>query len=263
MNKAASNQEDLQGQIQRVTYTHEDTDYAIVKIKVKGLRDLVTVIGNIPSPLVGQVLKMKGKWANHPKYGNQFEAAFCECAPPTTTAGIQKYLASGLIKGIGPATAKKIVNLFGDKTLDIIKYEAKRLNEIDGIGQKRVEMIEKAWIEQAEIRNVMMFLQGHGVSAKYASKIFKTYGQDSIQIVQENPYRLATDVFGIGFITSDEIAQKLGFDKESVFRVQAGILYVLHQLSNQGHVYYPAGHLVEKASEILEVEGSRIKECLG
>ncbi len=199
MNKVSSQLlEHPQGQIERVTYANEENSYTVAKVKVRGRRDLVTVVGNITSPLAGQVLKMKGEWANHPKFGEQFKAVYCECCTPATSAGIQKYLGSGLIKGIGPVMAKRIVAKFGDDTLEVIEHEPDRLTEVEGIGEKRIEMIKKAWEEQKEIRQVMLFLQGHGVSATYASKIFKTYGNDSIQVVQENPYRLATDIFGTG-----------------------------------------------------------------
>ncbi len=205
---------------------------------------------------------MKGEWANHPKFGEQFKAVYCECCTPATSAGIQKYLGSGLIKGIGPVMAKRIVAQFGDDTLEVIENEPDRLTQVEGIGEKRIDMIKQAWEEQKEIRQVMLFLQGHGVSATYASKIFKTYGNDSIQVVQENPYRLATDIFGIGFVTADRIAQKLGFSPDSEFRIQAGILYVLHQLSDEGHVFYPKPELVFKCAEILEVETDQIEKGL-
>ncbi|MFW6216794.1 MAG: ATP-dependent RecD-like DNA helicase [Desulfohalobiaceae bacterium] len=254
--------ESLQGQIERVTYTNEENAYTVAKVKVSGYRDLVTVIGNIPSPQAGQILKMKGEWANHPKYGEQFKTVYCECSVPATSAGIQRYLGSGLIKGIGPVMAKRIVAKLGDATLDIIANEPDRLTEVEGIGHKRIQMIKKAWEEQKEIREVMLFLQGQGVSATYASKIFKVYGKDSIQVVQENPYRLATDIFGIGFVTADRIARKLGFSLESEFRIKAGILYVLHQLSDEGHVYYPREGLTAKCSEILEVNTSLVQKGL-
>ena len=256
-----SNLEFLQGQIERVTYSNEENGYTVAKIKVRG-RDLVTVIGHMTSPLPGQVLKLKGEWTNHPKFGEQFKAVYCQCSVPATSAGIQRYLGSGLIKGIGPVLAKSIVAKYGDDTLDVIENETEKLTEVEGIGDKRIEMIKTAWEEQKEIREVMLFLQGHGVSATYASKIFKAYGKESIQVVQDNPYRLATDIFGIGFITADNIAQKLGFSIESEFRIQAGILYVLHQLSDEGHVFYPGPALVTKCAEILEVETSLVDKCL-
>ncbi|MDZ7761563.1 MAG: ATP-dependent RecD-like DNA helicase [Desulfovermiculus sp.] len=257
-----SHLEYLQGQIERVTYTNEENGYTVAKLKVRGRRELVTVVGHFTSPLPGQVLKMRGEWTNHPKFGEQFKAVDCECTVPATSAGIQRYLGSGLIKGIGPVLAKSIVAKYGDTTLDVIENEIERLTEVEGIGAKRIEMIKKAWEEQKEIREVMLFLQGHGVSATYASKIFKAYGKEAIPVVQENPYRLATDIFGIGFVTADHIAQKLGFSLESEFRIQAGILYVLHQLSDEGHVFYPRQELIAKCTEILEVDAALVDKCL-
>jgi exodeoxyribonuclease V alpha subunit len=256
------NLESLQGQIERITYTNEENGYTVAKVKVRGRRDLVTVIGHMTSPLPGQVLKMKGEWTNHPKFGEQFKAIYCECSVPATSAGIQRYLGSGLVKGIGPVLAKSIVAKYGDDTLEVIENETEKLTEVEGIGDKRIEMIKKAWEAQKEIREVMLFLQGHGVSATYASKIFKAYGKESIQVVQENPYRLATDIFGIGFVTADNIARKLGFSLESEFRIQAGILYVLHQLSDEGHVFYPRTSLLTKCTEILEVDSQLVDRCL-
>ena len=259
---ASSNLEHLQGQIERITYTNEENGYTVAKVKVRGRPDLVTVIGHMTSPLPGQVLKMKGEWTTHPKFGEQFKAISCECTVPATSAGIQRYLGSGLIKGIGPVMAKRMVAKFGDDTLDVIENQTQKLTEVEGIGDKRIEMIKEAWEEQKEIREVMLFLQGHGVSATYASKIFKAYGKASIQVVQDNPYRLATDIFGIGFVTADNIAQKLGFSIESEFRIQAGILYVLHQLSDEGHVLYPRPALITKSTQILEVEATLVDKCL-
>ena len=254
--------ESLQGQIERVTFTNEENGYTVAKIKTRGRRDLVTVIGHITSPLPGQILKMKGEWTNHPKFGEQFKAVYCQCMVPATSAGIQRYLGSGLIKGIGPVIAKSIVAKYGESTLDVIEHETEKLTEVEGIGEKRVQMIKKAWEEQKEIRHVMLFLQGHGVSATYASKIFKAYGNQAVQVVQENPYRLAADIFGIGFVTADNIARKLGFSMESEFRIQAGILYVLHQLADEGHVFYPRQELLAKCTDILEVDTALVDTCL-
>jgi exodeoxyribonuclease V alpha subunit len=182
---------------------------------------------------------------------------------PATVHGIEKYLGSGLIKGIGPVMAKRIVKKFGKDTLDVIEKEVEKLSEVDGIGYKRIDMIKKAWADQKEIREVMVFLQDHGVSSGYATKIFKQYGNESIEVVKENPYRLATDIFGIGFITADKIAEKLGFSKDSEIRAEAGILYVLHQLADEGHVYYPYEPLIAKCQEILEVDRGVIVKALG
>jgi len=245
---------ELQGQIERITYINEENGFTIARVKVYGQRDLVTIVGNLMAPSPGEILKMKGEWTNHPKFGEQFKIVHYKSAVPASVYGIQKYLGSGLIKGIGPVMAKRIAKKFGKETLDIIENEIEKLAEIDGIGKKRIGMIKTAWDTQKEIRQVMLFLQTHGVSSGYATKIFKQYGQASIQVVKENPYRLATDIFGIGFITADVIADKLGFDKNSELRAEAGILYVLHQLADEGHVYYPYELLVAKCQEILQVD---------
>ena len=253
---------DLQGQIERITYTNEENGYTIAKLKVYGRRDLVTVVGNFMAPMPGEILKMQGEWANHPKFGEQFKVVYYKSLVPASVAGVEKYLGSGLIKGIGPVMAKRIVKKFEKETLDIIEQEVEKLTEVDGIGRKRIEMIKKAWADQKEIRQVMIFLQSHGVSSAYATKIFKTYGNESIEVVQENPYRLATDIFGIGFLTADRIAEKLGFAKDSELRAEAGILYVLHQLADEGHVYYPFQPLVNKCQEILEVDQEILSRAL-
>ncbi|KHK01666.1 SF1B family DNA helicase RecD2 [Desulfovibrio sp. TomC] len=254
---------DLQGQIERVTFTSEESGYTIAKVKVYGRRELVTVVGNILCPTPGEIIKMKGEWGNHPKFGEQFKLTFYKTTTPASVHGIEKYLGSGLIKGIGPVMAKRIVKLFGEATLDVIEADIQKLVEVPGIGSKRVGMIGLAWEEQKEIRSVMLFLQTHGVSSGYATKIYKQYKNESIGVVQENPYRLAHDIFGIGFVTADKIAQKLGFDKNSPLRAEAGILYVLHQLSDEGHVFYPREPLIEKAIEILEVEAGVLTDALG
>ena len=254
---------DLQGQIERVTYTNDENGYTIAKLKVYGQRDLVTIVGNLMAPTPGEILRMRGEWANHPKYGEQFKIVQYKSMVPASVYGIEKYLGSGLIKGIGPVMAKRIVQVFAEKTLEVIEKDAEKLTEVHGIGKKRIGMILKAWEEQKEIREVMLFLQTHGVSSGYATKIFKQYGNRSIEVVKENPYRLAMDIFGIGFLTADRIAEKLGFAKDSEVRAEAGILYVLHELSDEGHVYYPYEPLIEKCQEILEVEREVIVRALG
>ena len=254
---------DLSGQIERITYTNPENDFTIVQVKVSSQQDLVTVVGKLLAPMPGEVLKMKGEWVTHPKYGSQFKLVQYKTEVPATVYGIQKYLGSGLIKGLGPVMAGRIVKKFGKETLDIIDNETERLAEVDGVGQKRIAMIKAAWEEQREIRDVMIFLQAHGVSSGYATKIFKQYGNRSIAIVKENPYRLASDIFRIGFITADSIADKLGFPKDSPLRAKAGILYVLHQLSEDGHVYYPYESLVQKSQEILTVDREVVVNAMG
>ncbi len=254
---------ELSGQIERITFTSEETGYTVARIRVYGRKDLVTVIGNMINPTPGEIIKMKGEWSNNPKYGEQFKIVFCQTTSPASVHGMEKYLGSGLIKGIGPVMAKRIVKMFREKTLDVIETEIDRLVDVEGIGKKRIGMIQKAWDEQKEIRAVMIFLQSHGVSSGYAAKIFKQYGNEAIQIVQENPYRLATDIFGIGFITADKIADKLGFAKDSDLRAAAGILYVLHELTDEGHVYYPYEPLIEKCKEMLDIDREIIVKALG
>ncbi len=250
--------EELQGQIERITYTSEETGYTVARLKVYGRKDLVTIVGNILSPMAGEILRMKGEWSSHPKYGEQFKVASYETKVPATIFGIEKYLGSGLIKGIGPVMAKRIVKMFGEESLDIIEHKSERLAEVEGIGDKRVGMIRQAWAEQKDIRDVMLFLQSNGVGPGYATKIFKQYGRDSIKVVTENPYRMAMDIFGIGFVTADTIAGKLGFPKDSELRLEAGLLYVLHQLSEDGNVYFPYQPLIDKCKEILKVDENEI-----
>lgn len=252
----------LQGRIERITYTNDDNGYTIAKVKVQGYRDLVTVVGNLMAPIPGEIIKMYGEWVNHPKYGKQLKVDRYRSLVPASVYGIEKYLGSGLIKGIGPVMARRIVERFGKMTIDIIEKEIEKLTEVDGIGGKRIEMIKKAWEDQKEIRDVMIFLQTHGVGSGYATKIFKEYGNRSIIIVKENPYRLATDIFGIGFLTADRIAEKLGFSRDSALRAEAGILYVLNQLADEGHVYYPYKLLIQKCKEILGVDGDVIVKAM-
>ena len=253
----------LKGQIERITYTNDENGYTVAKVKVSGRKDLVTVVGTLLIPIPGEVIEMKGNWMNHPRYGEQFKVEHYKSLVPASVYGIEKYLGSGFIKGIGPIMAGRIVKKFGEETLEVIENEIEKLAEVDGIGKKRIEMVKKAWEDQKEIREVMIFLQTHGVGSGYATKIFKQYGSRSIQVVKENPYRLATDIFGIGFISADRIAEKLGFARDSELRAEAGILYVLQQLADEGHVYYPYEPFVKKCQEILGVDREVIVKALG
>ncbi len=253
----------LKGQIERITYTNDENGYSVVKLKVYGRKDLVNAVGNMMAPTPGEILELQGEWSNHPKFGEQFKITHYKTEVPATVFGIQKYLGSGLIKGIGPVMAKRIVKKFGESTLDLIETDADKLLAVAGIGKKRIGMIKTAWEEQKEIREVMLFLQTHGVGSGYATKIFKQYGDQSIAVVQKNPYRLATDIFGIGFVTADGIAEKLGFDKQCSVRAEAGILYILHQLADEGHVYFPYEPLVEKCRKMLEINHDLITRAIG
>ena len=254
---------DLTGQIERITYTSEETGYTVARVKVFGQRDLVTVVGSMISPTPGEILKMTGEWTRHPSYGEQFKVTSYKTTVPATVYGIRKYLGSGLIKGLGPKMADRIVRKFGKDTLDVIEHQAERLAGVDGIGKKRIAMIRKAWQDQKEIRDVMLFLQSHGVSSGYATKIFKHYGDRSISVVRENPFRLAMDIFGIGFVIADGIAEKMGFPKDSPQRAEAGILYVLHKLADEGHVYYPYEKLVRRCGDMLKVDRDVLVHALG
>ncbi|MEW6418647.1 MAG: ATP-dependent RecD-like DNA helicase [Nitrospirota bacterium] len=254
---------EIEGQIERITYYNEENNYTVAQMKILERNDLITVVGNLLSVNPGEVLKITGQWHTHPRYGQQFKILSYESVVPATARGIERYLGSGLIKGIGPVMSKRLVSKFGVDTLNIIETDIQRLREVDGIGDHRIEIIQKAWEGQKEIRDVMIFLQGYGVSPTYAAKIYKQYGKDSVTVVKENPYRLAQDIFGIGFITADKIAEKIGIPKDSRIRAEAGILYVLHQLSEDGHVYYPYEPLIEECKKILQVERDIIVDAFG
>ena len=249
---------ELQGQVERITFTNEDNGYSIAKIKVPGRRDLVTVVGRIFAPTPGEILRMQGEWANHPQYGEQFKVTQYQAVVPATVNGIRKYLGSGLIKGIGPVMAGRMVKQFGEETLDVIEQDPDKLSEVEGIGPKRIDIIRRAWEEQREIRALMLFLQDHGVSSAFGAKIFKRYGNEAINVVRDNPYRLARDIFGIGFLTADGIAEKMGFAKDSAVRAEAGILHVLHRMSDEGHVYYPYEPLLDECVKILDIQDRSI-----
>ncbi|MHB8882673.1 MAG: SF1B family DNA helicase RecD2 [Thermodesulfovibrionales bacterium] len=253
---------ELQGQLERITFHNDENHYTIAKIKVQGQKNLVTVVGNLVSVSPGEMLRLQGDWDIHPKYGQQFRVSSYETVIPATVKGIERYLGSGLIKGIGPVMAKRLINAFAEKTLDIIEHDSGRLTEVEGIGTKRIDLIRTAWAEQKEIREVMLFLQGHEVSAAYAARIFRQYGRDSIRVVRDNPYRLAADIFGVGFLTADKIARKLGIPEDAAIRAEEGILYVLQQMADEGHVYYPRAVLVEECFTVLAINEAIINASL-
>jgi exodeoxyribonuclease V alpha subunit len=241
----------VQGIVERVTYHAEDSGYTVARLKAPGHRDLVTIVGRFPDIHAGQSLRLVGYWREHAKYGQQFQVVQAQETKPATLTGLEKYLGSGLIKGIGPVTARRIVGHFGLETLEIIEQSCSRLSEVSGIAHKRVAMIERAWAAQKAIKEVMLFLQGHGVSTTYAVKIYKQYGDQAIDVVSKNPYQLAADIYGIGFITADTIARNLGIAPDSDFRYQAGILHVLSLASEEGHCFLPVPTLVEGATKRL------------
>lgn len=240
--------------VERITYQNTENGYTVLKCAAKNYKDLVTVVGIMPEIHVGAVLSLEGMWKMDSKYGRQFSAEKFEETLPATVYGIEKYLGSGLIKGVGPKFAKRIVAKFGKDTLDIIEENPDALNNVEGIGKVRVERIKKSWQEQKEIKNIMLFLQSHEVSTSHATRIFKTYGNKSIQIVQENPYRLADDIWGIGFKTADRIAEKMGFEKDRFIRLRSGILYALNKLAENGHCFAVRDQLIQKAKELLETD---------
>ncbi len=245
--------EALEGQLERVVYRNDQSLYTVAKLKVPGVPEPVTVVGKLAGVAPGEMLKLSGTWEVHPKFGRQFKASSYSASLPAKVHGIQKYLGSGLIRGIGPEMAERLVDRFGDKSLEVIEHRSEELLDVPGIGEKRLEMIRKAWAEQREIRDVMIFLQGHGVSTGYSAKIFKHYGHDAIRIVQENPYRLAADIFGIGFIIADRIAEKVGIPKDSVMRAEAGILHVLEKMCEAGHVYGVYDDVLKRTEALLQM----------
>ena len=254
--------EHLRCVVERITYQNADNGYTVLKCAVKNYSDLVTVVGTMPDTHVGSVLSLEGMWKMDARYGRQFSVEKFEETLPATVYGIEKYLGSGLVKGVGPKFAKRIVEKFGKDTLNIIEDTPDKLLTVQGIGKVRVDRIKTSWQEQKEIKNIMLFLQSHEVSTSHATKIFKTYGSESIAIVKENPYRLADDIWGIGFKTADSIAQKMGIDKGKFVRLRSGTFYTLNKLAEAGHCYATREQLIGKARELLEVEDAELEITL-
>lgn len=248
----------IRGVVERITYQNPENGYTVLKCAVKSYKELVTVIGSLLDVNVGSVLLIYGNWKVDSRYGRQFAAESWEETLPATVFGIEKYLGSGLIKGVGPKYAKKIVAQFGIETLEVIETDISRLQEVDGIGKKRIKMIRDSWERQKEIKNVMLFLQDHGVSTSFAAKIYRQYGNESLDKMKENPFQMADDIWGIGFKTADGIAQKLGFAKEAYVRLRSGIMYTFSNLADEGHVFAYQKQLIAKAAELLEAEESSI-----
>ncbi|WP_036612221.1 SF1B family DNA helicase RecD2 [Oribacterium sp. P6A1] len=248
--------------VERITYQNPENGYSVIKCKVKDYTELVTVIGNMLDVNVGSVLLIHGNWKVDTKYGKQFMADTWEETLPATVYGMEKYLGSGLIKGVGPKFAQRIVRRFGIDSFTVIEDNIELLIEVEGIGTKRIQMIAESWQKQKEIKNIMLFLQEHQVSTSYAAKIFKQYGNESITVMKENPYRLADDIWGIGFKTADQIAMKLGFGKESYMRLRSGLMFTLSELSNDGHVYAERKQLIDRAKELLEASEETVISTL-
>ncbi|MBV9583391.1 MAG: ATP-dependent RecD-like DNA helicase [Alphaproteobacteria bacterium] len=252
----------MAGLVERVTYHNAENGLCVLRIKARGHRELLTVIGHAATVSAGEWITASGEWVNDRTHGQQFKSHFMRTSAPTSIEGIQKYLASGMIRGIGPVYATKMVRAFGEKVFDVIETEPDRLREVAGIGPGRAKSIVSAWAEQKTVREIMVFLHSHGVGTARAVRIFKTYGADAVQIMSENPYRLARDIRGIGFKTADAIAMKLGIDKTAMIRVRAGISYALTEAMDKGHCGLPTEELVPLAVELLAVPEELVHTAL-
>ncbi|MEO3763293.1 ATP-dependent RecD-like DNA helicase [Streptomyces sp. B8F3] len=253
----------VEGVLERITYANEDNGYTVARVDTgRGAGDLLTVVGALLGAQPGESLRMEGRWGSHPQYGKQFTVENYRTVLPATVQGIRRYLGSGLIKGIGPRIAERIVDHFGVDTLDVIEQDPARLVEVPGLGPKRTKLIGAAWEEQKAIKEVMLFLQGVGVSTSIAVRIYKSYGDASISVVKNEPYRLAADVWGIGFLTADRIARSVGIPHDSPERVKAGLQYALSQSSDQGNCFLPEQRLITDAVKLLQVDTGLVIECL-
>ncbi|EER20781.1 MULTISPECIES: SF1B family DNA helicase RecD2 [spotted fever group] len=261
MNKQDVN-EYISGIIERITYHNPDNGFCVLRIKIKGHRDLITVTGNVPSILVGEYIKCSGIWYNDRNHGKQFKAHFIKALPPNTLEGIEKYLGSGLIKGIGPYFAKKLVLAFKDRVFEVIEHEPYLLSTVEGIGKVRANRICNNWQAQKVIREIMVFLQSHGVGTTRATRIYKTYGDKAIEIVSNNPYQLAKDIRGIGFISADTIARNLGIDKNSLIRAKAGVTHALLEATSNGHCGLPKKILLQNIQKLLEIEQEIVEQAI-
>jgi len=252
----------LEGTLERLTFQNEENGYTVARLIPRGKTNEVTVVGTLTGVNVGELLHLEGIWTSHPQYGRQFEVRSFSVHYPATIEGLRKYLGSGLVHGVGPVTASRIVDHFGLQILDVIEATPHRLREVPGIGDIRAQTIARAWEEQKQIKEIMMFLQGHGVSTSLAVRIYKQYGQDSINVVRSNPYQLARDVFGIGFRTADKIARQMGISLSAPERLQAGLLHALSALSDEGHCYATRSQLLSEGVQLLEVSIPACEEQL-
>jgi exodeoxyribonuclease V alpha subunit len=263
------NQDELSGSVERITYTNQENGYSVIRLRPdSGKRagvnrqELITITGYLPEISCGEHLKLRGRWSTHPKHGRQFQAETCERSLPATLEGMRRYLGSGLIKGIGPQLAERIVKHLGKNTLEVIEKHPQQLTEVPDIGPKRAAMIAEAWEEQKQVKEIMLFLHGHAISTNLAVKIYKQYGARSLEVVRSDPYQLASDIRGVGFKTADRIAQSLGLPGDHPSRIEAGLVYVLNQMSDEGHVYTPQQTLCERAVELLELSADLVKPAI-
>lgn len=254
--------EALAGLVERVTYHNVENGYCVLRLKVRGQRDLITLVGHTATITAGEWVQASGAWVNDHTHGLQFRAQFLRATAPTTVEGIEKYLGSGMIRGVGPVYAKKLVAAFGEQVFDVVEQEPGRLREIPGIGPVRAQRVVAGWAEQKVVREIMLFLHSHGVGTSRAVRIYKTYGPQAVQTVSDNPYRLARDIRGIGFRTADQIAGKLGIERTAMIRLRAGISYALAEAMDEGHCGLPRGELVAATAVLLEVDASLVKEAL-
>ncbi len=252
----------ISGLIERVTFHNEETGFAVLRVKVQGRRDLVTVVGSLPTVTAGEWLTAEGRWVRDRDHGLQLKADYLKCSEPTSLEGIEKYLGSGLIKGIGPVYAKKLVARFGEKVFDVIEHTSARLEEIDGIGPARRRKIREAWAEQRVVREIMIFLHAQGVGTSRATRIYKTYGEKAIETVRSNPYLLAQDIAGIGFATADQVARRLGIPPDSLIRARAGLRHALLEATGSGHCALPRELLLDQTATTLEVDRSLVEDAL-
>jgi exodeoxyribonuclease V alpha subunit len=262
--RASTPTEVLAGLVERVTFHNEENGFCVLRVKARGQRDLITVLGHAAMISAGEFVQASGSWINDRTHGVQFRASFLKATAPTTTEGIEKYLGSGMIRGIGPIHAKKLVRAFGDAVFDIIELEPGRLREVTGIGPKRADRIVGGWAEQRVIREIMLFLNSNGSAPRARCVSTRlTYGADAVQLISENPYRLARDIRGIGFRTADQIAAKLGIEKTALIRVRAGIAYALTEAMDEGHCGLPAEELISLTQTLLEVLAELVETALG
>ena len=260
--QSQSSTENLAGLVERVTYHNEENGFCVLRLKARGQRDLITVTGHAAMISAGEFVQAAGTWTNDRTHGLQFCAAFLKVTPPTTLEGIERYLGSGMIRGIGPTYAKRLVKIFGEAVFDVIEQEPERLREVEGIGPKRADRIAAGWAEQKVVREIMLFLHAHSVGTSRAVRIYKTYGSDAVAIISENPYRLARDIRGIGFKTADQIAAKVGIAKDAMVRVRAGVSYALAEAMDEGHCGLPEDDLLRTGAELLEVSADRLTAAL-
>ena len=249
----------ISGLVERVTFHNADSGFCVLRLQVKGERDLVTLVGHAPTVTPGEYASASGSWVTDREHGRQFRAVVVRIAPPNTLSGIERYLGSGMVKGIGPVYASRLVGAFGVGVFEVIEQSPARLREIAGIGEKRAQKITSGWTDQKVIREIMVFLHAHGVSTSKSVRIFKTYGQDAISVVRENPYRLARDIRGIGFLSADTIAQRIGIALDSPMRARAGVSYALAEASSQGHCGLPRSELIELAVKLLQIPAAAIE----